>query len=259
MIDFRVQEEEKEVSDDITEDYIETYRSDIPESIPHSSTPLSFQNSASRPDMSIPTVINSSTKPNTVQNNRNQNNPYRADKKDYALMNKLARTKLYNEISDKDLEKRPNYGPEAQKRRFINLKVNKLANKLYNKQVASNYREMKSDFNAELLYDIKQKLEHNKHKDPNATKSCHFCKNYKLKDIRYNMEKIKPLFDKIYLPIMLKETQVETTEEDIQREEDIKRLEEHVFKIEKQDFIQRSMNQLLYAKINPGDGRLTYE
>lgn len=73
------------------------------------------------------------------------------------------------------------------------------------------------------------------------------------------MEKVKPLFDRIYLPIMLNETNIEVTAEDIAREKSIKELEEKVLKIEKQDFIQKSINQLLYARINPGEGRIPYE
>ena len=71
--------------------------------------------------------------------------------KNKAVKRKLRKTRPDRKIKDKELLKRPNFDINTLERRFIQLKVNKMANKLYNEDTAKDYRNLKSNFNLEML------------------------------------------------------------------------------------------------------------
>lgn len=91
-----------------------------------------------------------------------------------------------------------------------------------------------------MYIDIKQKILDNKKHPP--TNSCGFCKSYKLQDIKYPMEKIKPLWDDILLSRPL----FEEEPADPQKEIDMEQLQATVTEIETKQMIQWSINQLNY-------------
>jgi hypothetical protein len=84
------------------------------------------------------------------------------------------------------------------------------------------------------------------------TKSCGFCKSYKLEDIKYPMEKIKPLWDDIWL----KRPLYEEEKVNPKKEAEMKQLQDKVTKIETDQMIQWSINQCIFSKINPGVGTM---
>lgn len=67
------------------------------------------------------------------------------------IKRKTSKTRPDRKIKDKELIKRPDFDRNTLERRFIQLKVNKMANKLYNKETAKDYRNLKSNFNLEML------------------------------------------------------------------------------------------------------------
>ena len=64
---------------------------------------------------------------------------------------KTKRTKYVRDIKDEELLKRPNYDIDTLERRFVKLKFNKLAGKIYNQDAAKDYRKLKSNLNLQLL------------------------------------------------------------------------------------------------------------
>mmetsp|Transcript_5631 Transcript_5631/g.4841 ORF Transcript_5631/g.4841 Transcript_5631/m.4841 type:complete len:105 (-) Transcript_5631:985-1299(-) len=103
-----------------------------------------------------------------------------------------------------------------------------------------------------MLNNIKKKLKSQEEK-PDVP-SCGFCESYKLKDIRYPMEKIKPLWDDIWLKRPLYEVD---EEEEKKEKERIDKLQKKVTEIETKQLIQLSINKAIFAQLNPGAGGLT--
>ena len=92
------------------------------------------------------------------------------------MKKKTRRTRPERRISDRELDKRPNFDLRTLQRRFCQQKINKLANKIYNEEAAKNYRKLESNFNLEVLYskyhiqyilDIKRKLKEKEGKPEN--------------------------------------------------------------------------------------------
>lgn len=164
MIDFRVHTKESDVEipsedDNITESIIGTHRSEtILESLPQTSIGISLIKESIAKD-SLKFVPKEKVKkvPSFVKKYHNIPN---------------------SEVS-LDPRKQPKYDISTEKKRFIQQKVNKLANKMYNQEVAEDYRNLKSEYNLKLLNDIKSKLTQNEHKYKSEHKDCGFCKSYK--------------------------------------------------------------------------------
>lgn len=67
------------------------------------------------------------------------------------------------------------------------------------------------------------------------------------------MDKVKPLFDDIWLKRTMHEDDLHEIEE---KDKELEKLQKTVTKIETQEMIERSINQILYSRINPGAGRM---
>ncbi|CAI2371484.1 unnamed protein product [Moneuplotes crassus] len=165
---------------------------------------------------------------------------------------KTKKTRPGRVIREKELVRPPDYDLRTLERRFIQQKFNKIGTKLYNQDEAKDYRKLESNFNLEMLNLIKKKIK-TKKENPGDEHDCCYCKTYKLKDIRYPMEKIKPLWDDIYLKRPLFEVD---EEEEKKKDLEIQALQEKVNKFETKDFIALSINKAIHAKLNPGFGDL---
>lgn len=69
------------------------------------------------------------------------------------------------------------------------------------------------------------------------------------------MEKLKPLFDDIWLKRPLYEPDLE---EEAAKDKELEELQKKVTEIETKQLIERSITQLRYARMNPGSGMLQY-
>ena len=102
-----------------------------------------------------------------------------------------------------------------------------------------------------ILLDVKERIEMKKGRPDR--KDWGYWKSYKLKDVRFPMEKVKPLFDDIWIRRPQNENDYKEIEE---KNKEIAELQAVVTKIETQEMIQRSINQILYSRINPGAGMM---
>ena len=64
---------------------------------------------------------------------------------------KKKKTRMSREISDKELNQTNQFDSRTQERRFIQLKFNKMGEKLYNEEIAKDYRILKSNLNRKVL------------------------------------------------------------------------------------------------------------
>ena len=64
---------------------------------------------------------------------------------------KSRKSRPRKEVDDKELLKRPDYDIGTLERRFWQLKINKLANRIYNGEIAKNHRILWSEFNKKFL------------------------------------------------------------------------------------------------------------
>jgi hypothetical protein len=64
---------------------------------------------------------------------------------------KAFKTRITREIDERELNRRPEYDLQTLKRRFILQKFNKMGEKIYNQDEAKDYRNLKSDFNKQML------------------------------------------------------------------------------------------------------------
>lgn len=69
------------------------------------------------------------------------------------------------------------------------------------------------------------------------------------------MEKLKPLFDDIWLKRPL---EMPDPEEDKAKEKELAELQAKVTELETKEMIQRSINQAIFSKLNPRCGMISY-
>ena len=64
---------------------------------------------------------------------------------------KMQKSRPRREVSDKELIRKPDYDLRTLERRFWQLKINKLANRVYNREIAKNHRILWSELNKKVL------------------------------------------------------------------------------------------------------------